>query len=205
MTNDGTETRIVAAWPEPTAAAVFRHGDTVWLVFARRQAFDLVAHQKRLGPGVERLARHEHAEATVLSARIRPGMAVRVARERNTWTVALRPAAPASGDSDLKLSVVRGANEHVSIPLAGAETPVRIADPESGAVLFMVPSRAAAAATGDRRFVTFRVHRAFQGAVIEALADGLAVTVDGAAVVIRRSGGLLISNGPAPGLPLQGQ
>jgi len=205
VTYDGTETRIVATWPEPTAAAVFRHGDTVWMVFARRQAFDLAAHQKRLGPGVERLTRHEHAEATVLAARVRTGMAARATRDRNAWTISLRPSAAGPGENDLKLAVTRGAVEQVTVALPGAETPVRIADPESGAVLFVVPSRSQAAASGDRRFVTFRVLAAAQGAVIEALADGIAVSAEGTGLAIRRSGGLLISGGTAPGLPAQGQ
>jgi hypothetical protein len=175
------------------------------MIFARRQAFDLVTLQKRLGPGVERLTRLEHAEATVLVARVRAGMAARVTRERNAWTVALRPNATGATENDLKLGVAHGPNEYVAVALAGADTPVKLADPETGATFFVVPSRFVAAAAGDRRFVTFRIHGAAQGAVVEALADGIAVTVDGGSLVIRRSGGLLLSGGQLPGLPAQGQ
>ena len=177
--NDGTET--IAATARAHGGRGVSHGDTVWMIFPRRQAFDLATYQKRLGPGVDRLTRHEHAEATVLTARVRAGMTARVTRERNTWTVALRPGAPAGGENDLKLVIARGANEHVSVALAGAETPIRIADPDSGSILFVVPSRAPAAAAGERRFVTFRLVAAAQGAVVEALADGLSVAVDGGA------------------------
>ncbi|MGH7005445.1 MAG: hypothetical protein ACREIP_16005, partial [Alphaproteobacteria bacterium] len=204
VTSDGAETRIALAWPEPIGAAVFRHGDTVWMVFPRRQAFDMTPHQRKLGPGVERLARIEHAQATILAAQIRAGVGVRVVRERNAWTVVFKREPVAAPENDASITVSRGDNEHVAVALAEAETPIRLADPEIG-TLYVVPSRAATAVAGERRYVTFRLIPATQGAVVEALADGVTVAAEGAAIIIRRSGGLLLSGGPMPGTPSQSQ
>jgi hypothetical protein len=202
VTSDGTETRIVLAWPEPVAAAVFTLGDHVWMVFPRREAFDLDKAQKQLGPGVAGLKRVEHAQATLLAARVAAGMHVRVAHERNVWTIALKRGSGAPILPDVKLAISRNGIEQAALPLPGAETPIRFVVPAIGSVLHVVPSRATAAAGGERAFVTFRILPAAQGGVIEALADGLAVGAEGGAITIRRTAGLLLSNG---GPPISGQ
>jgi hypothetical protein len=189
------ETRITVAWPEPTAAAVFRHGDNVWMVFSRRESFDLARAQRELGPGVDHLTQRDHAAATVLAARVGADVRARVLLEHNAWTVVLRRESGPAPEADVKIAISRGGHEQVAVPLAGADAPIRLRDAELGSDLHVVPSRAAAAAAGVRRFVAFRLVPAAQGAVVEALADGLSVSSTGGAVVIRRPAGLLLSNG----------
>lgn len=202
VSTDGAETRIVLGWPEPVAAAVFRHGDHVWMVFPRREPFDLQKVQNRFGPGVLGLKRIEHAQATVLAAKVSGEMRVRVAHERNVWTIALKRDAAAPDPPEVKLAIARNGIEQAALPLPGAETPIAFVIPETGSVLHVVPSRATAGAGGERTFVTFRILPAAQGGVIEALADGLMVGAERGAITIRRLAGLLISNGgptvPAP-------
>jgi hypothetical protein len=204
VTSDGAETRIALAWPEPVAAAVFRHGGHLWMVFPRREAFDLQKVQRQFGPGVESLTRVEHAQATLLAVQVRPDMRVRVAHERNVWTIALKPGNGTPALPDVKLAISRNGIEQAALPLPGAETPIRFVAPETGSVLHVVPSRASAAAGGERAFVTFRILPAAQGGVIEALADGLVVGAERGAITIRRAAGLLLSNG-GPSREPQGQ
>jgi hypothetical protein len=198
VTTVGAETRIALAWPEPVAAAVFRHGDHVWMVFPRREPFDLERLRKQFGPGVASLKRVEHAQATVLAARVVAGIRVRVAHERNVWTIALKPENGTPALPDVRLAISRNGIEQAALPLPGAETPIRFVAPETGSVLNVVPSRATAAAGGERAFVTFRILPAAQGGVIEALADGLVVGAERGAITIRRMAGLLLSNGGPP-------
>ena len=205
VTSNGVETRVVLAWPEPVAAAVFRYGDNVWMVFPRREAFDLEPFQRMLGPGVERLTRIEHAQATVLAARARVDVRARVIHERNVWTVVLKRENGAVTVPDVKIAISRGNNEQVAVPLPGAEAPIRLVDPDIGSTLHVIPSRAVAGLGGERGFVTFRLLPAMQGGVVEALADGVVVAAEGAAVTIRRNGGLLLSNGGPPGSSQHGQ
>ena len=96
---------------------------------------------------------------------------------------------------DIKVAISRGDSKQAAVPLAGAEAPIKVVDPEVGGTLFIVPSRAVAALAGERTFVTFRIVSALQGVVVEALADGVTVGIEGAAITIRRVGGLLLSNG----------
>jgi len=205
VSSDGAETRVVLAWPEPVAAAAFRYGDHVWVVFARREAFDVEPFQRRLGPGVERLVRLEHAQATILAARVGADVAARVSHERNAWTVILKRGNGVLPMPDAKLAIARGSAERVTVPLAGAEAPIRVVAPELGSALHVIPSRARAAVGAERAFVTFRLVPAVQGGVVEALADGLIVEAEDGAIVIRRSGGLFISNGGSPGSGPDGQ
>jgi hypothetical protein len=199
---EGGETRIVLGWPEPVAAAVFRYGDNIWMVFPRREAFDLEPLQRLLGPGIERLSRIEHAQATILAARARGDVRAEVVRERNVWTVALKRDKAVGAVPDIKIAISRGNGDQAAVPLSGAEAPIKLVDPDVGSTLFVVPSRAPAAIAGERRFVTFRIVPALQGGVVEALADGIAVGTEGAAITIRRVGGLLLSNGgPAASAP----
>jgi hypothetical protein len=205
VSTSGTETRIVVAWPEPTAAAVFRYGDHVWIVFPRREAFDVAGLQQRLGPGIERLQRVEHAQATVLAVRARADVRARLLSQRNVWTIVLKREAGPAREAEVKLGISRGAQEQVAIPLPGAEAPIRLVDTDVGSTLHVVPSRALAAVGGERRFVAFRLIPAVQGGVVEALADGLVVGAEAGAIVIRRSGGLLLSGGPLAGAAQHGQ
>jgi hypothetical protein len=199
VTSDGAETRIVLAWPEPVAAAVFRHGDRILMVFPRREAFDVRKVQSRLGPGVERLVRIEHAQATVLAAHVQQGMHARVTHERNVWTIALKRENGTPAVPEAKLAISRSIAEQAALPLSGAEAPVRLTPAETGSILHVVPSRAIAAVRGTRTFVTFRIVAAAQGGVVEALADGIVVGAESGVMTIRRSAGLLISNDGPPG------
>lgn len=201
----GAETRIAVAWPDPVGAAVFRYGGNVWIVFPRREAFDVAGFQRVLGPGVERLQRVEHVDATVLAARTRPDVRARVLHERNVWTVILKRESAAAPETEVKLAVSRGAHEQVAVPLPGAEAPIRLVDPEIGSTLHVAASRTPTGVGVDRRFVTFRLVPAVQGAVIEALADGLVVGAEGGAIVIRRHGGLLLSGDTPAGSAQHGQ
>ena len=205
VTTEGPETRIALAWPEPVAAAVFRYGDNIWMVFPRREAFDVERFQRQLGPGVERLSRIEHAQATVLVARARDDVRAHVLRERNVWTLVLKRDSAVVHMPDIKVAISRGDSEQAAVPLAGAEAPIKVVDPEVGGTLFIVPSRAVAALAGERTFVTFRIVSALQGGVVEALADGVTVGIEGAAITIRRVGGLLLSNGGPATSPQHGQ
>ena len=106
---------------------------------------------------------------------------------------------------DVRIAVSRGNAEQAAVPLTGAEAPIKIVDPEIGSTLYVVPSRAFVGLGGERGFVTFRLVPAVQGAVVEALADGLTVSAEGGAVILRRAGGLLLSNGGSPGSAQHGQ
>jgi hypothetical protein len=195
VTSDSGETRIAVAWPEPMGAAVFRYGDNIWMVFSRREPFDVKRAQSLLGPGVEKLTRIEHVQATILVARVAKDVRVQTTHERNVWTVVMKRDTTPVTPPDVKLAISRGSAEQVALPLSSAEAPIRITAPEIGTTLFIVPSRTAAAVAGERNFVTFRIVPAVQGALIEAVADGIGVATESAAIMIRRSGGLLLSNG----------
>jgi hypothetical protein len=197
VTSAGGETRIVLAWPEPVAAAVFRHGDRIWIVFPRREAFDVQKIGAQLGPGVDKLLRIEHAQATVLAAHVRPDVRARVAHQRNVWTIRLKRERGTPEAPEVKIALSRAIAEQAAVPLPGAEAPLRIVVPETSGKLHVVPSRASAAVAGNRTFVTFRIVAAAQGGVVEALADGLIVGAEGGAITIRRDAGLMLSNGSA--------
>jgi hypothetical protein len=205
VNRDGAETRIALAWPEPVGAAVFRHGDHIWMVFPRREAFDLQPAQRQLGPGLDRLARLEHAQATVLSVHAPGNIGARVSYERNVWTIALKREDALPPLPELKFAIGRNGVEQVTVPLSGAEAPIRLALPKIGNVLYVVPSRATAAAGGERGFVTFRVLPALQGGLVEALADGITIAAESGAIIVRRNGGLLLSPDAAPASPQHGQ
>lgn len=200
VTRDGAETRLLVAWPEPVAAAVFRLGDDIWMVFSRREAFDLEKIQAQLGPGIAQIRRIEHAQATLLAVRARPEIRAHVTQQRNVWTVALKPDGNAPAAPEAKLAISRNGIEQAALPLPGAETPVTFVAPEAGSALHVAPSRATAAVEGRRTFVTFRILPAAQGGVIEALADGLVVGAERGAITIRRRAGLLLSNGGPSGV-----
>ena len=196
VSHDGAATTISLSTPEETGAAVFRYGANVWIVFSRRATFDLAPHRDHLGPGIQGLTQIENAQASVLLVRARADIRAKVTRRSNQWSIVLAPGGPPQESADLMLKLTRGTVDQVTIPLPGADAPISVVAPVVGSTLHIVPSRAAAAIAANRRFVTFRIMAAAQGAVIEDLADGLGVSAKDDALVIRRRGGLLLSVGP---------
>lgn len=190
-------TRIAVAWREAVPAAVFRHGDHVWLVFPRRARPDLADAKRKLGPGVSDIMAIGHAGATILRLAVAPDIDLAAAAEGATWLVTLRARSNEPARPDVappRFDPGGPGGGRLLVPLRGAGPIVVVTDPALGHALHVVPTASAGAEFAlERRYVRFRLLRTALGVVVEARSDGLRVGAYDDTVEIRADNGLLVS------------
>lgn len=180
-------------WANPVAAAVFRRGGAVWIVFDARARMDLAAATKDLGPATA--AQWTNGDGyTVVRLAAPEGVAVSAAAEGSQWTVSLGgPARPARGEVRIGRDDQTGPPA-LSVALAGATRVVWIKDPLIGDRFAAVTALGPAKGLGrERRFVQASLLQTQQGLAVEAPAQDLDVAVEGDLVRISRPGGLSLS------------
>ncbi|HET6522440.1 MAG TPA: hypothetical protein VFG47_21840, partial [Geminicoccaceae bacterium] len=161
-------------WSPPVAAAVFLRAGHLWTVFAGDPAagggrlalppLD-AALGDVLGPGEVVDAEGGLALRFPLRREVQPG----VTREGGRWRVALRGTAPPPRSLE-----PRRRSDPARLFFPGAGTVVRLADPEVGDRLHVLPFlEGGLGQPAPRRFVDLRLLATAQGIVWQALADGL--------------------------------
>jgi hypothetical protein len=176
---------------------VFRRGLAIWFIASTNEAVNLSA-----------LANLPNAPARLLSppAEIMPGvtafrleapasMSVSATAAGNSWVIAVGNTVP---DVPAQLQLVRqtsGTTTQLRAYLPGVQQVVWVKDPQTqdriAAVLSYAPARGLA--TG-RTFVEFAALPSQQGLAVQAIADDIAVSVEGREAVVGRPGGLNISD-----------
>jgi hypothetical protein len=191
--DDGARLRF--DWAAPTAAAVFRRGADLWVVFDQPMPADL-AEVKATGraavPAIEQVA---HPAATVLRLSTIQGFNPSLARAGNAWLLDLKPQ-PLAAEAPVAADV-QPAARRVVFRLAKAGAPVAFADPERRDTIVAVPN--AELGQGFRRaqdFAEFRTLVTAQGLAIIPAADGVAVRGVAEGAEVSREGGLALSAEP---------
>lgn len=181
-------------WRQPTAAAVFRRGEALWIVFAGAKPLDLRELWRAQGNLIERADQLPDAKATVLRLVPQPGVNPSVRRVDNTWFVDLRPQ-EARADAPIAVNVRAAAQTpDVRFELADAGEPLWLRDPEVGDTLAVVPTDEIGRGVGEAQsFVDFQLLASVQGIVLRPNADDLSVQRGEGGVEVTRPGGLVLS------------
>ncbi|MBI1244112.1 MAG: hypothetical protein GC202_03825 [Alphaproteobacteria bacterium] len=190
---------------EPVGAAVFRRGQNLWIAFDRPVDIDLAplrngAQVRDLLGDVEIV----ESQGTVLRMAPRAGANSFVRRDGTAWVVEIGRL-PRKPDKPLEV-VVRNpdtpADARVAIELPGAQTVLRLRDPEIGDELAIVPTAVAGIGLADtRRYEQFQILASVQGAVVRPDDDGVAVRPLGTSVEISSTRGLFVTAPTAAGMP----
>jgi tetratricopeptide (TPR) repeat protein len=189
---DGASLRF--DWPNPTAAAVFRRGPALWIVFPRAKLLDLTELRRLGGDFVLHADQLPDAKATVLRLVTRPGIGPSVRRTEDGWIVDLK-ALEARADTPITLEA-RPAAESPEVRFAVREPsePVYFRDPEVGDLLAVVPVGEMGRGIGTSQdFVDFTALATVQGIALRPNADDLRVFLAEGGVAVTRPGGLLLS------------
>jgi len=182
-------------FPKATGLAVFKRGDSLWLVFDRPGPVDIAGLVKS-APALTGLSRVETPYATALRI---PGLdrlggaqaGAAVSGDGRSWQVSLgsgRNLRPGKVIDQRRESLANGgASLLLQAPRPGPV--VALNDPEAGDNLSVIPVTAAGAGIADgAAWPDFRVLPSFQGVVVvaisdrtrvEALPNGVVVTTDG--------------------------
>ncbi|MBT5352430.1 MAG: hypothetical protein HOL54_11845 [Rhodospirillales bacterium] len=164
-------------WTEPVAAAVFRRGGALWIVFDKPSVVDVAAMQEIAGDQLLALRQLPHPAATVLRAITKRGVNPIPKREGLAWILefteqgltTLSPVAAASQpDSPV------GARVFLPVPEPGKAVP--LVDPEMGEYFIVVPVLPLGyGVTNLYEYPQFRIRPSSQGVVIEPRIDSLRV------------------------------
>jgi len=182
-------------WPVRVAAAAFRRGEHFWVIFPRGAEIDLAELRTRLSNGVSDVERVAAGDALALRFAVGPDVGLQMRRDGLEWTLSFqpRPLAPRTA-ATVRAEPDTPPRGRVFVRSGTGGPVLRLVDPELGARLFVVPNHAAGVGLdGAREYPKFRLLPTVQGTLIEAKADGLAVSAAPDGVEITHGLGLALS------------
>ncbi|SDH81376.1 hypothetical protein [Roseospirillum parvum] len=183
------------SWTKPTAAAVFRRGGYLWVLFDRYQEVDtnLLA---RLGAGVVRhVEQIPNAKATIVRLITEPGFNPSTRREGLLWIVdlmrqPLAPQVPIDVEPQPRSPV--GPRLFLSVTEGGA--PVTVRDPAVGDALTVVPVIPLGHGIAPQRvYPDLALPTTAQGVLVLPRRDDVAVESTRSGIALTAPGGLRFS------------
>ncbi len=185
---------LTFSWDRPTAAAAFRRGPNLWLLFDRPPPRNLVKALAAGAPHLGPVRLIEDGEATVIVIGALPTVAPRLTREENSWQVDLRPRNTLPQKALAAPVVEKGDYARVRFPLSGARRAYWVTDPDAGDRMVVVPTRGAGMGLAlGYTYPQFRSLPTQQGVVLQPLTSSLEVAVVRTGVLVRDANGLLVS------------
>ena len=185
-------------WVEPVAAAAFRRGGRLWLVFDRPVQSNIARRIAKVAPALEPVDQLRHAEATIVRLSAPPEFLPELRPDGNDWVVDLRPRR-ADWAQQLTVNLDRSAGEsRLIVGLRAPGTKVMLTDPDVGDTIHVVPLRAPRVGMAETRsYPQVRFVRSYQGAVVQPLSDAVEVErADRSLIVTGREGLFVSANRP---------
>ncbi len=193
--NVGNSVRIVFPFQEDTAAAVFRRGDTLWMIFDTDVSIGAPEDNDGLNAMVSEMNVQPVGNTSVVRLSLTQNNLATLGSEGRSWVLAL-------GDSLLTPAELitlsrRQTAEGLFEMVADVDRPSRVhelRDPEVGDVLSVVtafpPSRGI---VRDFDFVDFTALRSVHGLVIQPTHEAILVDIESRNAVVRSDYGLIVS------------
>lgn len=184
------------SWAGDVAAAAFRRGTNLWLVFDQPPPDGLIDGIRKLSPELESAELLDVPGATVIRLAAPMGLEPRLMRDGPAWIVELESAASAL-EAEIDVEVDAGGSPaRVLFHAAGASKLVSFIDPEVGDRILVVPVAIPGQGLAARReFPQFRALATGQGMVFTPLSETIEVVINERAVEVRDTEGLVVSYG----------
>lgn len=182
------------AWRTPVAAALFRRGSNVWLVFDQpsQQDGNALSHNRN-ELQIEPLP---HPRATILRLRLADGLTPHLERNGNAWILRFDAGADLPPDASIPAHPDQETDgtTRLLLPVAEPAEPLAFTDPEVGDSLIIVPTRTLGSGIA-RGYDLAQLHLlpTAQGIVVQPLVDDLRVRTFPEGVDISRARGLNLS------------
>ena len=196
LEQSGNTLRLDFPFAAPTPAAVFRRGDTVWLVFDSDKKIDIAALTADKSSGIRsaKLERGSDGEAILRIRLARPRLVSLVA-DGPEWVVTIADAVMTPTQP---LSVTRAllgkAHTSIAMPFDGPGHLHVLKDKDVGSTLMVVTGLGPARGfLKQQDFVELRALVSTHGIVVEPLADDVAADLESDRVTFSRPGGLSLS------------
>ena len=193
LIDDGVSFRF--EWQQPAAAAVFRRGNGVWIIFDQAQKLDFSDFRAENWPVVTGITEQPSRSGTVLRLNVWAGFNPVVRRAGNSWIVDLK-SQPQHPDSPVEAAVhSEGTNASLVYPVLEPAGPISMTDPDAGDVLVAVPLPQVGQGVGQTSdYPDFRALATAQGLVFRPVADQLVIRSKPSQVEVAAPGGLSLSS-----------
>lgn len=187
--------RLTFPFIAPTAGAVFRRFDSVWVVFDTSAPIDVTALGVEAGRTIRSVTVSRSGAGQVVRIKLEQPRLASVGTDGLSWTVTLGDV---TLDPTAPLAILRnvaGAARAIGvIPFDDPAQLHRLADPDVGDTLLVVTARGPARGfLKTQDFVEFRALASTHGVVIQPLADDVTAEIATDKIVIGRPGGLTLS------------
>jgi tetratricopeptide (TPR) repeat protein len=193
LIDDGVSLRF--EWRQPAAAAIFRRGNAVWMVFDRAQKMDFGDFRAANWPVLTSIAQVPSRAGTVLRLSVWAGFNPTVRRAGTAWIVELRNQ-PQRADAPVQGEVRSdGPNASMIFPASNPSSPISLVDPDAGDVLVAVPlPQLGQGSDLGAAYPDFRLLPSAQGLVFKPASDQLAIRSQPSLVELSAPGGLALSS-----------
>ena len=180
-------------WRAPVGAAVFRRGDTIWVVFDAKAQLDLSEAPHGL-PQAAKVADAGDENVTAIRITAPQSVQASVSAQGASWTLALGPTTDASSATVAVKADVTTSPAELNAQMAGATGVFWIRDPVVGDRLAVVTALGPPKGVAEARsFVQAEVLASAQGLAVAPLTQDLTVRTDGDVVHIGRPEGMALS------------
>jgi len=187
--------RISLPFAAPTPAALFKRGDSLWLVFDSNKPIDVSQLARDFGHIVRR-ADYESGrsgEGIVRLRLVRP-MLASLEPDDNGWVLKVGDSVATPPQALSMARLINGSRRGIVVPLENAGTLHHLTDRDLGTRLMAVTALAPARGLmRPQNFVELRVLQSMHGVALEPLADDITADVNAEQITISRPGGLTLS------------
>lgn len=198
----GPNVKLTLPFQTLPAAAVFRRGKALWVLFKSTAPMELSALETVRGAGVSLLSQPQEVAPGVTAMRlaIAEGLLASAAAQGPQWVITVGPGVlDLPGQIPILRQVAEAGPSSVRAILPDAEAIVWIKDPDLGEHLAVVLAQGPAKGVRSAmRFVEFNVLETLQGLALQTTLDDLTVAKAETGVHVSRPAGLLLSMDPVP-------
>jgi len=182
------------SWSDSVAAAAFRRGRHLWLVFDAPTRAKLARQIETVAPELKPVEQWTDDGATVLRFAAGSGLAPRLSREEGAWRIDLRPRLGLPDRNIAYRILSQQRRSEVVFSLEGSSRVIRLSDPDLGGRLFVVPVVTAGLGLPvTRHFPQFQALDSYQGLVVAPLSDAVLARLEGAELRVTGNAGLLVT------------
>ncbi|MGE4065009.1 MAG: tetratricopeptide repeat protein [Rhodospirillaceae bacterium] len=194
LTSRPAEVSLTIPWNEPSAAAVFRRAEFLWVVFDRYQQVDVAALAKAGAPYITFVEQLPYRNNTILRMVTRPDINPTTRRDGLNWVLDFR-ALPLRPTQAIEINAqLTRPQPNLYLPISEAGRTIAVEDPEVGDYLLIVPVIPLSVGVyPERNFTDVDLPATAQGVVVVPKSDGVRAQASRTGIDIDVDGGMALS------------